>query len=207
MEKYSLYLIISALTIASPGPGVILTLTTSLKFGLFKTLPAIVGVASGMLVISIIAGSGVGLLIATHANLYSALKLLGALYLLYLSYKLFLATKKHYQLDVQVAAYHPRRLFYAGFLITMANPKPIIFFVALFPQFIDKDYFWVQFILYSLSFCGLIVIIHGAYGYIAHTIRKQSSDHFFRYVNLLGAMAYCFFAVALIYSEALYHLD
>ncbi len=201
MENYFLYLIIASLTIASPGPGVVLTLTSSLKFGIIKTIPAIIGISFGMFILAVIAGSGLGLLIATNDKVYSALKILGALYLVYLSMKLLLSMNKKYQLDTETITYQPKKLFIEGFLITMANPKPIIFFIALFPQFMNKENFILLFFIYSLSFCGLILIIHTLYGSIAHIIRNQTSTNYFRYINFTGGLAYLLFAFALFYAE------
>ncbi|STW31043.1 Homoserine/homoserine lactone efflux protein [Klebsiella michiganensis] len=65
MQQLYLYILIASLTIASPGPGVLLTLTNTLNYNLRNAMAGIIGVAVGMGVISIIAASSVGVMITT----------------------------------------------------------------------------------------------------------------------------------------------
>ena len=65
MQQLYLYILIASLTIASPGPGVLLTLTNTLNYNLRNAMAGIIGVAVGMGVISIIAASSVGVIITT----------------------------------------------------------------------------------------------------------------------------------------------
>ena len=89
MQQLYLYILIASLTIASPGPGVLLTLTNTLNYNLRNAMAGIIGVAVGMGVISIIAASSVGVMITTSQLTLLIVKGIGAAYLIYLGVKLF----------------------------------------------------------------------------------------------------------------------
>ena len=88
---FTLFLITSALTVATPGPGVLMTLTSSIRYGLRTAIYVILGTATGTVVMAAISSTGLGLLIATSPAAYEAIKGLGALYMVYLGLKLFKA--------------------------------------------------------------------------------------------------------------------
>lgn len=149
MDKYYIYLFICCITIMLPGPGVIFTLTNALKYRLISTLPGILGVAVGMFLVSIISATGVGVIIKTSPLIYSILKILGAIYLIYIGIKLvrFSSVKDLDDVSLSPISKIPNIFlrFRQGFYISLTNPKPIIFFIAIFPQFVQKDR---SFILY-----------------------------------------------------------
>lgn len=80
---FSLFLITSALTVATPGPGVLMTLTSAIRYGLRTAVYVILGTATGTIVMAAISSTGLGLLIATSPTAYEAIKGLGALYMVY----------------------------------------------------------------------------------------------------------------------------
>ncbi|NWB88295.1 LysE family translocator [Pseudomonas gingeri] len=206
MEEYLFYVTISCLTIASPGPGVLLTLTNSLTYGLKNALPGILGVALGMGGISIIAASSVGAIISSSAWMMNIVKLLGAAYLIYLGLKL-LRSKPKLQNTLNDIT-HSESLpsvtarFRQVFFVSMLNPKPIVFFMALFPQFIKADQpFAPQFTLLASTFCTLVFLIHFVYGYITTSARQKISlGRGFLIINRVGGIVFICFSAALILS-------
>jgi threonine/homoserine/homoserine lactone efflux protein len=88
MQQLYLYILIASLTIASPGPGVLLTLTNTLNYNLRNAMAGIIGVAVGMGIISIIAASSVGDYYHLSADAVDR-QGVGAAYLIYLGVKLF----------------------------------------------------------------------------------------------------------------------
>ena len=91
MEQYLLYLIIATLTVASPGPGVVLTLSNAIKYGMKPTMFGVLGISLGIFIIAVISASSLGVLLTTSAVAFSILKFLGAAYLIYLGFKLWRA--------------------------------------------------------------------------------------------------------------------
>ena len=94
MSQMYLYILIANLTIASPGPGVLLTLTNTLNYGLRSALAGIIGVSGGMGVISIVAASSLGIIITTSQLALIIVKIVGAAYLAWLGVKLFVARQR-----------------------------------------------------------------------------------------------------------------
>ncbi|MCI4031063.1 LysE family translocator [Dickeya dianthicola] len=204
MSQIYLYILIASLTIASPGPGVLLTLTNTLNYNLRTAFVGILGVAAGMGVISIIAASSLGIIITTSQFALVAVKVIGATYLIYLGVKLFRSTPKQVSEENSIERTLPSKVsrFRQGFFVSLFNPKPIVFFMALFPQFIsaDKPFFW-QFCLLSITFCALVVLIHFIYGISAKTVKnKLATGKAFLYLNKVGGTVFMCFAIGLLTS-------
>lgn len=92
MANYGLFIILATLTVLSPGPGVVLTISNSLRHGWTGSLPGIFGIALGAFVVAGISASSVGVILATSATAFTLLKYVGAAYLLYLGIKMWRAT-------------------------------------------------------------------------------------------------------------------
>lgn len=200
MANIALYTLIAALTIASPGPGILLTLSNTLKYRLSHALWGIVGVVSGMAIIGAIASSSLGVVLIASPWALGGVKVVGAAYLIYLGTKLFRSKPKGLGEDglpTEIPAGH--KLFSEAFVITLFNPKPIVFFMALFPQFIDPGMpMAIQFLALSSIFCMLVFLIHVLYGCFAMVIRKKlSGDNFFVILNRIAGCVFMFFGVSL----------
>ncbi len=78
MESYLLYIAIASATIASPGPGVVLTISNSIRYGFFGSVAGIVGVASAMLCIATISATSLAVILSTSALAFTILKYVGA---------------------------------------------------------------------------------------------------------------------------------
>lgn len=87
MNSYGLFLVFATLTILSPGPGVLLTLSNAARHGWTGAVPGILGIALGASIVAAISATSVGLLLSASAHAFTALKYAGAAYLLYLGYK------------------------------------------------------------------------------------------------------------------------
>ncbi|EPY6959210.1 LysE family translocator [Klebsiella variicola] len=206
MQQIAFYILIASLTIASPGPGVLLTLTNTLNYNLRNAMAGIIGVAAGMGVISIVAASSVGVIITTSQLALLIVKVAGAAYLIYLGIKLFRSVPRvlnnNPDTTETVGLPSAGQRFRQGLLVSLLNPKPIVFFMALFPQFIDPQQPFVpQFSILSGIFCFLVVVIHSLYGLFAHSVKmKMSSGNIFRKLNKTGGVVFMCFAAGLIVS-------
>ncbi|KQE23391.1 LysE family translocator, partial [Acinetobacter pittii] len=157
MSGLLVFITIAFLTLLSPGPGVLFTVTNSINYGVKTALFGISGLIIGMFVIAVISASGVGLIITSNPTIFTVLKFIGAFYLMYLGYKNFtkkLATQELMTDQQKDKAVSKSKLFYQGLFASLLNPKTIVFFIALFPQFIDiKKEILNQFLILSLTFC------------------------------------------------------
>lgn len=208
MPQLYLYILLSILTIASPGPGVLLTITNTLNFNLKNAVAGILGVAAGMGVISVVAASSVGVLIVSSCYSLIVVKVVGASYLAYLGVKLYKSTPKRIDKNRMVNIHEmptTSARFRQGFLLSLLNPKPIVFFMALFPQFINDSAPYVfQFLVLSLTFCLLVIVIHCIYGVFASAIKREiSSPRLFSVLNKVGGVIFMFFSAGLLISSLL----
>ncbi|MBG6249140.1 MULTISPECIES: LysE family translocator [Symbiopectobacterium] len=208
MPQLYLYILLSSLTIASPGPGVLLTITNMLNFNLKNAVADILGIAAGMGAISVVAASSVGVLIVSSSYSLIVVKVAGASYLAYLGVKLYKSAPKLVDKNRMVNINEmPSTIarFRQGFLLSLLNPKPIVFFMALFPQFITNNNSYVfQFLVLSLTFCLLVIVIHCIYGVFASAIKREiSSHHLLSVLNKVGVVIFMLFSAGLFISSLL----
>ncbi len=117
-----------------PGPSQILFMAGSMQHGVRRAVPIMAGNLSANAVQILIAGFGLVGLVALSASVFSAVKWAGIVYLVYLGLKMILHAR-----SASTSIMPPKRaaLFRQGFITSAANPYAVVFFAALFPQFID----------------------------------------------------------------------
>jgi homoserine/homoserine lactone efflux protein len=202
MKLYPLFLLMAAVTILSPGPGVIMTLTNSLRFGLRGTLAGILGLALGVLIVAGISATSLGLILATSALAFTLIKFIGAAYLTYLGIRLWLSPGFEFREQVACEASVWRR-FLEGLSLQLTNPKSIFFFLSVFPQFIEpSEPYGTQFYVLVFTFSTLLVVIHCLYAFFARKTKIWlTSERGGRAVNKAGGAMLMFFGVALATSK------
>ena len=140
LATWLLYLSVIGLLIFSPGPSALLCISDGLKYGNKKTIPTILGGAIASLILMFISAVGLGAILATSATLFFIIKLIGAFYLMYLGYLAWKddSSKSTMQIDSNKNYNNSIYLrFRKGFVVGISNPKDLLFFIALFPSFID----------------------------------------------------------------------
>jgi threonine/homoserine/homoserine lactone efflux protein len=125
-----------ALTVASPGPGVAAVIARGLAHGMKGTPAFIAGFLAGDLVWFGIAATGLAALAKTATTLFIAIKWAGVAYLLWLAWKLWTAPAERVEVKSDDRQ-HGWRAFMASFLLTLGNPKAILFFLALLPTVVN----------------------------------------------------------------------
>ena len=160
----------------SPGPGVLLAISTSLAVGARRTAYSSAGNAAGVFVVACLAVSGVGLLFHRSPMALAALKLAGAGYLAWLGVRQWRVAGQGTPGSGAaglVAAETGSRLalFRRGMLVACCNPKAILFFAAVFPQFLPPGQVDVRsFLLLSLTFVSCTFVSHLSYVIAAGTV-------------------------------------
>jgi threonine/homoserine/homoserine lactone efflux protein len=127
----------SVLLAVTPGPDMALYLSRTFAGGRSHGLAALGGALSGVVVHTFAAALGLSALIAASARAYDAVKIAGALYLLYLAWG---ALKRGSALKLEAGGGPAQTLggaYMTGLLINLTNPKVILFFITFLPQFID----------------------------------------------------------------------
>ncbi|WP_137938361.1 LysE family transporter [Chitinivorax sp. B] len=198
MKLYSLFLLMATATVFSPGPGVVMTLTNALRYGMRGTLGGILGIACGALVVAAISATSVGVLLAASALAFTVLKFVGAAYLIYLGIRLWRAPAFQF---TEQSAHHASfgRRFIEGLSLQLTNPKAIFFFLSVFPQFIDHNRSYpIQFATLVLTYSTLVIIIHCTYATCARRAKNWLvSERGGRIVNKAAGATFVAFGAAL----------
>jgi threonine/homoserine/homoserine lactone efflux protein len=121
--------------IVVPGPAVTYVVTQSVDKGRSAGLVSALGIACGGLVHVTAAAVGLSALIASSANAFTVVKLVGAAYLIVLGLLRLAGRGENGEEEAVAAA--PRRLFWQGAVVNVLNPKTALFFLAFLPQFVD----------------------------------------------------------------------
>jgi homoserine/homoserine lactone efflux protein len=122
-----------------PGPSTLLTFAHGARFGWGMSLYTSAGNCTASVLQAIIASAGLGIVIASSAILFLAIKYAGAAYLIYLGLLMWRSSASRVALGQtdSVDGQSRSKLFRSGFLVAAGNPKAIAFFTALFPQFLS----------------------------------------------------------------------
>ena len=179
----------SAVLVAIPGPTVMLVVSYALAHGRRMALATVAGVALGDF--TALTGSvlGVGALLAASAALFTAIKWIGAVYLIYLGLKLWRApVGGDADMTQTPSETRPLRVFLHAYAVTALNPKGIVFFIAFLPQFIDPAQAYLpQILIVEATFIALATLNAALYGLMAaaarRTIRRPGVQ---RAVNRVG---------------------
>jgi leucine efflux protein len=141
-----------------PGPGNLALITSTSKGGIRGGLAATMGVIAGDQVLLWLAVAGVAALLATYPRAFFAVQYLGAAYLAYLGFRMLLAKPG----DAPVLKMRPSHFFNQSLLITVLNPKAIVFYMAFFPLFVDptKHRGFVTFAVMALT-VALLTFLYG----------------------------------------------
>lgn len=137
LSSYSLYFSISLLASISIGPSVILAASNGINFGRKKALAGVFGHVSAVMILALISASGLGLILMASDLAFTVIKYVGAGYLIYIGIAIWRSKGKWSFADKNTQAPAKRALFKQSFLLGLSNPKALVFFSALFPQFIQ----------------------------------------------------------------------
>ncbi len=184
---YLLFLGIAVPTVLTPGPGGLMSLTNSIRLGVPRATPGIIGVALGTLMIAALSATGLGVILAASPTAYNVIKLAGMVFMLYLGWKRFNANPNF----LRVVSYTgrkeqgapeagPLRLFGEGIVLQLSNP---------------------QLLFLSLSYTLLVWIIHSCYGWMGH----KAAERFMTqknciWINRISGIAFWLCALWLLYS-------
>lgn len=156
--------------IAVPGPSVLFVVSRALTLGRKAAIAAVIGNAVGVYVIVVAVAFGVGELVERSAVLFAVLKIFGAAYLVYLGVRTIRHRKKMSELVVPPAG---RVVWRDSFLVGISNPKAVVFFAAVLPQFVDRSAGAVpaQMLLLGLVFVAIALVSDSAWGLAAAAAR------------------------------------
>ena len=169
------YFVASWLIALSPGSGAVLSMSHGLNYGVRQTTATILGLQLGLAFIFLVAGAGVGALLVASATAFMVVKVLGALYLVWLGLRQWRAPLDALSEEgqpVRGPALSTRQRVMLGLFTNATNPKGIVFMAAVLPQFIDpRQALAPQLaILLATTVVVDLIVMHG-YAFLASRLR------------------------------------
>lgn len=177
----------------APGPNVFLLVSTGLQRGVPSVLQVVAGIVLASIIFLALSALGVTGLLSRSPSLFTAVRVAGALYLIYLGVRMLWASRTPLVLESRVVA-GPHPLL-QGFTTHISNPKAILFWTALLPQFIDPR----QALAPQTLRLGIVAIVIDAailsgYGIVAAQLRHRFLTTAF--ASWLDRIAGAFFVLA-----------
>jgi len=165
-EIWTIYVATVLALMSTPGPSHLLMLSNSMSHGFRRSLATAAGDLSANALQMLAAGLGLAAILAASGQALAIIKWFGVAYLIWLGIRMIRMAKPG-QSDQQRKPAPPslRALWLQGFLTSAANPKAIVFFAALFPQFLQaQSPFWPQFLILSATYIVIDGLFLSAYG-------------------------------------------
>jgi len=169
LELWLTYVLLSFLFAITPGPAVLLTAGQAISRGFMAGFAVVLGTQFGNLVYFALSAAGIGAILATSETAFAIVKYAGAIYLIWLGARAIWHARKAHTPgeDDRVPIWqHP---FAQGLVNQLANPKSILFWGALFPQFVDyrSGNLVLQFAILAATGVVADIIVLSSYGFIA----------------------------------------
>lgn len=156
-----------------PGPTILMTISYSLARGPRVALATVAGVTLGDIVAMTASLMGLGALVLASATLFTALKWIGAAYLVFLGLTMWRSADKPSLGAATATSGESARVFRHAFTVTALNPKSITFFIAFVPQFVDPDRaLFAQLAVMEVTFVTLASAVVLAYALLAARLRR-----------------------------------
>jgi len=175
LSTWLLFLSIALVAIISPGPAVLLSVTNSLTHGFTKSVFSSLGNITGIFIVSSAAALGLGAVLQTSTLLFATLKSFGAIYLIYLGIRQWRSKRNMFEKSIEISKHNQGKCksFVQGLLVAISNPKAILFFTALFPQFINLSKpIMIQFIILTTTFMLFSFLILLCYALSARSAKS-----------------------------------
>ncbi|HHW34774.1 MAG TPA: LysE family translocator [Paracoccus solventivorans] len=171
-ETWLLFLLTSAGIALTPGPNVLLALTHGALHGNRRALWTIMGGVTGLVAVMGLCMFGIGALVRTSALWLTGLKLVGGAYLVWLGIRLWASPPIVVAAAGGAAAVRGAALFRSGFLTAATNPKGLLFFSALLPQFLSAERSLAgQFLVMGATYAVIEFAVEYLYAAAAHRVR------------------------------------
>ncbi len=137
IESLIALLLVSIIAKIVPGPGVFATAAQSLTYGFRSALFFVGGIMLGDLAYILAVLLGLAVIAREFNEVFFAIRLIGGGYLIYLGYKAFTSVPAIEATSGAGTGHSPNKAFFNGFLLTLGNPKVILFYVGIMPTFVD----------------------------------------------------------------------
>lgn len=202
LEQWLAFVAIWTLATLPIGPNAVACMSASIRHGVRRGWMVPLGITLASLLHMAVTGLGLGAVLLTSATLFTAVKLAGALYLLWLAIRLWRAPATPRRAGEAPAASR-LALLRGGTLISLSNPKAVLMYVAVFPQFIvPTQPLLPQLAVLVPTAAAIVLAVYSGYGALGLPLgRWLSSARRLRLFNRVAAGFYGATALALIFSD------
>ena len=206
--RYPEYLVAAMVIILAPGPSVLFIIARAIAWGRATAVATAAGNVTGAFTLSLMVAFGLGPILQRSEAAFIGVQVLGGFYLIYLGIDAIRHSKIHAedmvnQGDIRPSSFKSIR---DGFWVGALNPKGLVFFAAILPQFLDKDGSNItgQLLLMGATFALLAFIGDGIWGTLAGTVRGWMANSPVRLVRLrqLGGLVIILLGIFTLISAA-----
>ena len=179
------YLVATIILSFTPGPGVFSSISSGIRHGFRLGVWNGVGMQFANLFIVIGVSLGLGALLLASEALFNLVKWVGVVYLIYLGIVTWRSPPKRFEEDRDDNATTPREVFMRGFWVNATNPKGMIFFAAILPQFIDvsRPQLAQYAIFAATTFIVDVIVMAGYTALAARVLRVMTDAGKIRWIN------------------------
>ena len=185
-ELWLAYVTTVLILMSTPGPSHLLMLANSLGNGFNRSLATAAGDLSANIVQMTVASLGVASLISSSPAFFTLIKWAGVSYLIFMGVTQY-RRRFDASVDVSNRIRSRRSLYWQGFMTSAANPKAVIFFAALFPQFVNRSSAAAeQFVILGVTYLVIDGCFLTIYGGFASRIQSKFQHHVGRHLNQIS---------------------
>ncbi len=161
----------------TPGPAVLFVMFQSAKFGLKHAFVGIAGLATANVIWVSSVASGLGLMLQRSPTMYGFIKMIGVVYLLYLGGRILIKGITVPESEEMTATRSLKRIYFQGILTSLTNPKALLFFLALMPQFARADHFIADMTFWGALKVMSLVSVMGMYAITGNAIFRSIKNN------------------------------
>lgn len=174
ISLYFIFLVTTVLLILVPGPAAICAASAGASQGSKKGLFTVLGIAMADVIFFALSATGIASLILASNLMFSVIKWFGVVYLLYLGFVAFFSKSGAIKISETLKPEKAGRLFSQGLVIQLANPKALMYFSALLPQFINpNESILFQILLMGVSCFLADLLVYSAFNQMGDRFAKQ----------------------------------
>ena len=185
-ETYLIFLVTTAVVCLTPGPAALLVVAQGISHGFRRSYWAIAGIALANASYFALSATGVAALIVASATLFSVIKWVGVAYLFYLGISAMLSKTSALTVTADSReAVGGMRAFWQAVVVELSNPKALLYFVALLPQFVDPAKpIAMQMLIFGVTCIALDAGAYSLYAWVgSKTQRFTANERFVKTSN------------------------
>jgi homoserine/homoserine lactone efflux protein len=177
-ETYAIFAVTTLVVCLTPGPAALLIVAQGISNGFRRSYWAIAGIALGNAAYFALSATGIAALILASSTLFSVIKWIGVAYLFYLGIAAICNKSSALTVTVDSAhAVHGPRAFWQVLVVELSNPKALLYFVALLPQFINPAKpLGFQLLVFGVTCLALDGFSYGLYAWLGSKAQRFSAN-------------------------------